>query len=79
MTKDDAKQVLQMLLGAFTRHGLDDSGVRMWADALSRHDFDDAVSAAQLVIQRVEECRFTLVDELPPSARGEDGFGSTGR
>ena len=34
---------------------------------------------AQLVIQRVEECRFTLVDELPSSARGEDGFGSTGR
>ena len=34
---------------------------------------------AQLVIQRVEECRFTLVDELPPSARGEGGFGSTGR
>jgi hypothetical protein len=54
MTKDDAKQVLQMLLGAFPRHGLDDSGVRMWADALSRHDFDDAVSAAQQVIQRDE-------------------------
>ena len=34
---------------------------------------------AQLVIQRVEECRFAEVDELPPSERGEGGFGSTGR
>ena len=34
---------------------------------------------AQLVIQRVEHCRFALVDELPPSSRGEGGFGSTGR
>ena len=33
---------------------------------------------AQLVIQRIEECRFALVDELPPSERGEGGFGSTG-
>ena len=34
---------------------------------------------AQLVIQRVEECRFVEVDELPVSDRGESGFGSTGR
>lgn len=34
---------------------------------------------AQLVIQRVEHCRFAPVDELPPSSRGEGGFGSTGR
>ena len=34
---------------------------------------------AQLVIQRVEECRFVEVDELPASDRGEGGFGSTGR
>ena len=30
---------------------------------------------AQLVIQRVEECRFVAVDELPASDRGEGGFG----
>jgi dUTP pyrophosphatase len=34
---------------------------------------------AQLVIQRVEHCRFVPVERLPDSARGEDGFGSTGR
>ena len=34
---------------------------------------------AQLVIQRVEHCRFVAVDELPDSARGTGGFGSTGR
>jgi|TARA_B110000914_G_scaffold40699_1_gene34118 dUTP pyrophosphatase len=34
---------------------------------------------AQLVIHRVEECRFVPVDDLPASDRGEGGFGSTGR
>lgn len=33
---------------------------------------------AQLVIQRVEIASFTRVDELSESARGADGFGSTG-
>ncbi len=34
---------------------------------------------AQLVIQRVEQAQFTLVDELSASARGLGGFGHTGR
>jgi len=34
---------------------------------------------AQLVIQRVEDATLREVTELPPSARGEGGFGSTGR
>ena len=33
---------------------------------------------AQLVVQRVEQCAFTAVDELPSSVRGLGGFGSTG-
>jgi dUTP pyrophosphatase len=33
---------------------------------------------AQLVIQRVEHAEFAAVDELPASARGLGGFGSTG-
>ncbi|MFJ8045297.1 dUTP diphosphatase [Kitasatospora sp. NPDC096147] len=33
---------------------------------------------AQLVIQQVEKARFHEVAELPGSARGEGGFGSTG-
>lgn len=33
---------------------------------------------AQLVIQRVEACRFVQTDVLPDSERGEGGFGSTG-
>jgi dUTP pyrophosphatase len=33
---------------------------------------------AQLVIQRVERCAFTAVEELPASVRGLGGFGSTG-
>jgi dUTP pyrophosphatase len=34
---------------------------------------------AQLVIQRVEEAAFSVVDELPPSERGRGGFGHSGR
>jgi dUTP diphosphatase len=33
---------------------------------------------AQLVIAEVPELRPVWVDELPPSSRGESGFGSTG-
>lgn len=33
---------------------------------------------AQLVIQRVEEIAFEVVDELDETKRGSDGFGSTG-
>ena len=34
---------------------------------------------AQLVLQRVEEVRFSAVQALDPSERGLGGFGSTGR
>jgi dUTP pyrophosphatase len=34
---------------------------------------------AQLVIQKVEHVAFVVREELPPSSRGEGGFGSTGR
>ncbi|MEO7556682.1 MAG: dUTP diphosphatase [Acidimicrobiales bacterium] len=33
---------------------------------------------AQLVVQAVEHCAFTVVDALPESTRGVGGFGSTG-
>jgi dUTP pyrophosphatase len=33
---------------------------------------------AQLVIQPVEQARFHIVDDLPESARGAGGYGSTG-
>ncbi|HTW18749.1 MAG TPA: dUTP diphosphatase [Mycobacteriales bacterium] len=33
---------------------------------------------AQLIVQRVERAGFVEVDELPESARGAGGFGSTG-
>ena len=34
---------------------------------------------AQLVIQPYQRCDIELVDNLNDSARGEDGFGSTGQ
>jgi len=33
---------------------------------------------AQLIVQRVPDVRFELVDELPDTARGAGGFGHTG-
>jgi dUTP pyrophosphatase len=33
---------------------------------------------AQLVVQRVEQVAFTVIDQLPASERGGGGFGSTG-
>ena len=46
-------------------------------------DQDFAVSRgdriAQLVIQQVEHARFVAVSELPDSARGTGGFGSSGK
>ena len=34
---------------------------------------------AQLVVQRVEEAHFAVVDELPATSRAGGGFGSSGR
>ena len=34
---------------------------------------------AQLVIVPVVQARFNVVDEFPPSERGEGGYGSTGK
>ncbi|CAN5608081.1 dUTP diphosphatase [soil metagenome] len=34
---------------------------------------------AQLLVQRVERVELEVVETLPPSERGEGGFGSTGR
>ena len=49
---------------------------------LDRNDpvsFTRGDRVAQLVFQRVERARFTEVDELPGSERGDGGHGSTGR
>ena len=46
-----------------------------------KHDYEvhrgDRI--AQLVVQRVENVAFSVVDELPDTSRGGGGFGSTGR
>jgi len=48
-------------------------------DRTSPVAFSRGDRVAQLVFQRVERARFTEVDELPGSERGEGGHGSTGR
>ena len=51
---------------------------------LVNHDLRDPVvfrrgdRIAQLVVQRVEQARFDEVTQLPESARGTGGYGSTG-
>jgi len=79
--------------GLASRHGLTmanapgliDSGYRGEVTcAVVNLDRDQAVKIrkgdriAQLVIVALPQVRPAWVDELPPSTRGEDGFGSTG-
>jgi dUTP pyrophosphatase len=47
-------------------------------DAASPVTLERGDRIAQLVIQRVERAEVVVVDELPPSERGDGGFGSTG-
>jgi dUTP pyrophosphatase len=64
--------------------GLIDAGYRGEVKVLLVNHDAAAVSfargerIAQLVVQRVEPAELREVDDLPPSARGPGGFGSTG-
>jgi dUTP pyrophosphatase len=65
--------------------GLVDAGYRGEVQVLLvNHDPATAVTIergeriAQLVVQRVERVEWDEVSDLPPSARGPGGFGSTG-
>jgi dUTP pyrophosphatase len=55
--------------------------VRIILFNFSRDEFEIARGEriAQLVIHRVEQLPWVAVDELPPTARGDRGFGHTGR
>ena len=66
--------------------GLIDSGYRgeLKVALVNLDPHDDYVvhkgdRIAQLVVVRVEGSQFVAVDELPAAARGEGGFGSSGR
>jgi dUTP pyrophosphatase len=66
--------------------GLIDSGYRgelkvLLVNTDPSQDFEikRADRIAQLVIQAVEHANLVEVDELPPTDRGGDGFGSSGR
>jgi dUTP pyrophosphatase len=79
--------------GLAARHGLSvvntpgtiDAGYRGEIKVLLiNHDLNEPVvlsrgdRIAQLVVQRVEHARFSEVEALPDSVRGEGGYGSTG-
>lgn len=66
--------------------GLIDSGYRgelkvilVNTDSAQSYEVKKGERIAQLVIQEVAQTRLKEVDELPPSDRGEGGFGSTGK
>jgi dUTP pyrophosphatase len=65
--------------------GLIDSGYRGEVRVLLYNSGNDPFVVgvgeriAQLVIQQVEEPAFVAAEELPETARGEGGFGSSGR
>lgn len=66
--------------------GLIDSGYRdelrvvlVNTDPSSPYTVERGDRIAQLVVQRVATCTFTVCDELPPSERGTGGFGHSGR
>lgn len=66
--------------------GLIDSGYRdevrvilVNLDPTEKYEVHRGDRIAQLVVQRVADVAWVEVDELPDSARGEGGFGSTGR
>jgi dUTP pyrophosphatase len=72
-------------LGMVNAPGTIDSGYRGEIKVIViNHDRDATIELrqgdriAQLVIQRVERARFELVEQLPDSARGSGGHGSTG-
>ena len=73
-------------IGVVNAPGLIDSGYRgeirvllINLDPSEPFELARGERIAQLVIQRVEEATLREVDRLPESARGEGGFGSTGR
>jgi dUTP pyrophosphatase len=73
-------------IGVVNAPGLIDSGYRgeirvllINLDPSEPFELAKGERVAQLVIQRVEQATLREVDELPGSARGEGGFGSTGR
>ena len=72
-------------IGVVNGPGLVDSGYRGELRVLLVNHGDEPVAIergeriAQLVVVPIETPEFEVVDELPPSARGEGGLGSTGR
>lgn len=73
-------------LGVANTPGLIDSGYRgeikvvaVNLDTEAPVEVRRGEKIAQLVVQKVENIHLDLSDELPPSSRGEGGFGSTGR
>ena len=66
--------------------GLSDSGYRdellvllVNTDPDAAYEVQRGDRIAQLLIQRVEQAQFVVVEDLPGSARGRGGFGHTGR
>ena len=79
------KSGLSMKHGVKTLGGVIDSGYRgeimvgMVNLSATEYVFEKQDKVAQIVIQKVEHPSIKIVAELESSARGEKGFGSTGK
>lgn len=79
------KSGISQKFGIKSLGGVIDSGYRgeimvgMINLSTETYTFEKGQKVAQMLIQKVEQATFVEVAELPESARGANGFGSTGK
>jgi dUTP pyrophosphatase len=79
------KSGLSIKYGLKTLGGVVDAGYRgevmigMINLSQKEHVFEVGDKVAQMLIQKVEHATFEMVDELTETARGDAGFGSSGK
>lgn len=71
--------VLGNLVGLIDSDYQGELKVSLWNRGTEPFVVEPMMRIAQMVIVPVAQARFTVVDEFVASARGEGGFGSTGR
>ena len=74
-----AKQGLTNLAGVIDATYRGEYKVVVYNSSDTSYTFEKGDKVAQVLFQKHETAKFEEVDELPPSIRNEDSFGSTGK